>query len=60
MCLPFEVVEWSQHDMVRLIHSSASASLNRQNVFPMSDVDPKKEIVEENNRATKSLIPFGN
>ena len=28
--------------MVRLIHSSSTAPLNRQHALPMSDVDPEK------------------
>ena len=42
LCLPFEVVEWNQDDMVRLIYSSATVPLNRQNALPMNDVDPAK------------------
>ena len=47
MCLPFEVVEWSQDDMVRLIYSSTTTPLNRKNALPMSDLKVVKSIKEE-------------
>ena len=46
--------------MVRLIHSSTTMPVNIQNALLVSDVDPAKEIEEENNQDTKALIPCGN
>ena len=60
MCIPFEVVEWSQDDMVRLIHSIAIVPLNKPNMLPVSDVNPTKAIEEDKNISTKDLISCGN
>ena len=42
-CLPFEVIEWNQDDWLRLIHSSATAALNKQSMLQVSDVETRSE-----------------
>ena len=34
LCLPLQVVEWSQDDMLRLIHFFNNCALNRLNALP--------------------------
>ena len=61
LCLPFEVVEWSQDDMVRLIHFFSNSALILLNALPRRVIiDPTIEKREEKNQYKVDLIPFGN
>ena len=60
MFLPFEVVEWSQDDMVRLIHSLETVPFYRQTTLLVNDFDPTKAIRDNYNRAKLAMIPCEN
>ena len=60
LTFPFEEIEWSQDDPLRLVHISATMLPSQQNALPVSDVEPAITIWKERNQSTKALIPCGN
>ena len=60
LSFPFEEIEWSQDDPLRLVHISALVPFSQQNALPVSDVKPAITIWKERNRYTKALKPCGN
>ena len=60
LSFPLKGIEWSQDDLLRLVHSSETMPSSQQNVLPVNDVKTAIKIWKERNQYTKALIPFGN
>ena len=49
LSFPFEEIEWSQDDPLRLVHISAPMPFSQQNELPVSDVEHEISIWKEIN-----------
>ena len=57
---PLKEIEWSQDDLLRLVHSSETMPFSQQKNTHSQDVEPAIAIWKERNQSTKALIPCGN
>ena len=60
LIFPFEEIEWSHDDPLRLVHILAPVPFSQQNVLPVNNVEPVIMIWKDKNQSIKALIPCGN
>ena len=60
LIFPLKEIEWSQDDLLILVHSSVVVPSSQQNALLVNDVEPTITIWKEIYRSTKALIPCGN